>query len=53
MKLYPAFFSIFPFSVIIDVIANGQYQNEYMNLSHCPKYELNIREISALEDYID
>ena len=28
-------------------------QNEYMKLSHCPKYEQNIREISALEGYID
>ena len=28
-------------------------QNEYVKLSHCPKYERNIREISALEDYID
>ena len=25
-------------------------QNEYMKLSHCPKFERNIREISALED---
>ena len=24
-------------------------QNEYMKSSHCPKYERNIREISALE----
>ena len=28
-------------------------QNEYMKLSHFPKYEGNIREISALENYID
>ena len=28
-------------------------QNRCMKLSHCPKYEQNIREISALEDYID
>ena len=28
-------------------------QNEYMKSSHCPKYERNIREISALEDCID
>ena len=28
-------------------------QNEYMKLSHCPKFERNIREISALDDYID
>ena len=28
-------------------------QNEYMKLSHCPKYEQNIREIFALEDYLD
>ena len=28
-------------------------QNEYMKSLHCPKYEQNIREISALEDYMD
>ena len=28
-------------------------QNEYMKSSHCPNYEQNIREISAMEDYID
>ena len=28
-------------------------QNKYMKSLHCPKYEQNIREISALEDYID
>ena len=30
-----------------------RFQNEYMKSSLCPKFEQNIREISALEDYID
>ena len=28
-------------------------QNEYLKSLHCQKYKWNIREISALEDYID
>ena len=30
-----------------------RFQNEYMKSSLCPEFEQNIREISALEDYID
>ena len=29
-----------------------KYQNDYMKSSHCTKYERNIREISALEEFI-
>jgi hypothetical protein len=38
---------------IIALLEVMKSQNEYMKPSHWPKFERNIREISALEDYVD
>ena len=41
------------FAKILRLLKVMKSQNEYMKSSNYPKYEENIREISALEDYID
>ena len=40
-------------SVTKPILKVMKSQNEYMKSSHCPKYKQDIKEISALEDYID
>ena len=43
-------FSIFMRFLFHEILLKAmKSQNEYMKSLHCPKYEQNIREISALE----